>query len=230
MATKEEKEELLEVLKFTPVTYTVQVSGYGGEIVMGRVDQKIVDHFIANRINLEEYATSWAEEGDEDFIAVPEDMQPFTQGSWYDCDNIEHCSGAEFGGSYITVYDEVGNEVWQRELGYDIEDDGCEIECFCNEEIEDYVDDKTAVFVGQNFEKGCFFEAALDLTAPFNPSNFKFTYSELGGWPILNGVEYAGEELDGTDAYSTNGKSSSYNFYYKDESGDIAEYNSYVEE
>lgn len=214
MATKEEKQELVDILKFTPVTYSVEISGYGGEIVMGRVDRKIVDYFEENNIDIEEYANSWGEPGDDDYIEVPEDMQPFTQGSWYDCDNIEHCSGAEFGGSYITVYDENGDQVWEQELGHNLEDHGCEIECFCSEDIEDYVNDETAVFVGQNFEKGCFFDAQLDLTQPFNPSKFKFTYSELAGWPILNVVEYDGEELEGSDGYSTTGKSMSFEFHY----------------
>lgn len=213
MATNEQKQELIDTLKFTPVTYTVTVSGYGGEMVMGRVDQKIVDYFEENNIDLETYATSWGEPGDEDYIEVPEDMQPFAQGSWYDCDNIEHCSGAEFGGSWITVSDEHGNEVWQAELTHDLADLGCDIECFCSEEVKDYTDNDTAVFVGQNFEKGCFFDAELLLTQPFDPAKFKFVYSELAGWSILNTVEYAGEELDGADGYSTTGKSMSFEFF-----------------
>lgn len=213
MATKKQKQELVDILKFTPVTYTVTVSGYGGEMVMGRVDRKIVDYFEENDIDLETYATSWGEPGDEDYIDVPEDMQPFTQGSWYDCDNIEHNSGAEFGGSWITVSDENGNEIWQAELNHDLEELGCEINCFCCEEVEDYTDEDTAVFVGQNFEKGTFFDAELHLTQPFDPAKFKFTYSELTGWSILNVVEYEGEELEGSDGYSTTGKSMSFEFY-----------------
>ena len=217
MATKKEKQELVEILKFTPVTYSVQVSGYGGEIVMGKVDRKIVDYFEENGIDLEQYASSWGEPGDEDYIEVPEDMQPFSQGSWYDCDNIEHCSGAEFGGAWITVYDENGDEVWQAELNHDLEELGCEIDCFCSEDIEDYTDKDTAVFVGQNFEKGTFFDARLELRAPFDPAKFKFTYSDIANWSILNVVEYDGEELDGNDGYSTTGKSSSYEFFTSDE-------------
>lgn len=211
MATDKQKQELIDTLKFTPVTYTVTVSGYGGEIAMGKVDQKTVEYFNENGIDLEEYATSWGD--DEDYVEVPEDLRPFTQGNWYDCDNIEHCSGAEFGGSWISVSDENGNEVWQAELNHDLADVGCDIECFCSEDVEDYVDADTAVFVGQSFEKGCFFEAELLLTQPFNPSKFKFTYSDIADWSILNVVEYAGEELDGSDNYSTTGKSMSFEFY-----------------
>lgn len=216
MATKKQKKELIEKIKFTPVTYTVTIGGYGGEIVMGRVDRKIVDYFNENSIDIEEYATSWGEPGDEGYIDVPEELRPFEMGSWYDCDNIEHCSGAEFGGAYITVTDENGNTVWEKDLGHNLEDEGCEIECFCSEDVDDHVDSETAVFVGQSFEKGGFFEAELYLTEPFDPAKFKFTYSDIADWAILNVVEYNGEELDGSNGYSTTGKSSSFEFFTAD--------------
>jgi len=224
MATRKQKQELIEKIKFTPVTYTVSISGYGGEIVMGRVDKKVVDYFKENNVDLDEYATNWGEPGEEGYIDVPEDLRPFEMGSWYDCDNIEHCSGAEFGGAYITVTDEKNNDVWNEDLGHNLEDHGCEIECFCSEDVDNYIDEETAVFVGQSFEKGGFFEAELYLKEPFDPAKFKFTYSELAGWPVLNAVEYDGEELDGSNGYSTTGKSSSFEFYTSDtESPDTEE-------
>lgn len=224
MATKKQKEELMEILKFTPRTYTVNISGYGGEIAMGRIDLKTVEYFKKNKISVSEYASSWGEPGDDDYIEVPENLEPFPQGSWYECDNIEHNSGAEFGGATITVYDENGNEVWEQELGHNLEDHGCEVECFCCEDIEDYCDDKTGVFVGQSFEKGGFFEAELELKQPFDPAKFKFTYSDIANWAILNVVEYDGEELDGSNGYGTTGKSSSFTFYYRNQEGDVDSY------
>jgi hypothetical protein len=222
--TKEQKEQLVQTLKFTPRTYQVTISGYGGEIAMGRVDPKTVAYFKKNKINLDDYATSWGEPGDDDYLGVPEKLEPFTQGSWYDCDNIEHNSGAEFGGAWLTINDEEGNEIFQQELNFDIEELGCEIECFCEEEIGEYCTTDSAVFVGQSFEKGCFFEGDLHLTEPFDIAKFKFTYSDIAGWPILNIVEYAGEELDGSNGYSTTGKSMSFNFYYRDNLGELHEY------
>jgi hypothetical protein len=224
MATRKQKEELMQVLKFTPITYRVTVSGYGGEIAMGRVDLKTVNYFKKNKIDLNDYACSWGEPGDDDYIDVPEELQPFTQSNWYECDNIEHNSGAEFGGSWLTITDENDNEIFQQELGHNLEDLGCDIECFCSEDVEDYVDEETAVFVGQSFEKGCFFDGELHLKQPFDVAKFKFTYSEVAGWPILNVVEYDGEELEGSDGYSTTGKSSDYKFYYRDAEGEVQEY------
>lgn len=224
MATKKQKAELIEKIKFTPCTYTVRVHGYGGEMVMGKVNNAVVEFFKENNISLSEYATSWAEEGEEGYIEVPELFQPFSQSNWYDCDSIEHCSGAEFGGSWLTVEDENGNEVLQVELGSGLEELGCEVECFCTEDVEDHTNEKEAVFVGQSFEKGQFFEAGLELTQAFDITKFKFMYSELSGWSVLNSIEYDGEELDGSDGYSTTGKSSSFTFYYQNDDGDVESY------
>ena len=41
MATTEQQQLLIDTLKFTPRTYTIQMWGYGGEKVMGTVDRKI---------------------------------------------------------------------------------------------------------------------------------------------------------------------------------------------
>ena len=56
MATKKQKEELMQVLKFTPRTYKIRMWGYGGEHVMGTVDRKIYDYFRARRLDLSEFA------------------------------------------------------------------------------------------------------------------------------------------------------------------------------
>ena len=221
MATKAEKEQLVEVLKWTPKTYTVSVYGYGGEIAMGTIKPETVAHFRENKISVDNYATSW---NDDEEMNVPEELQPFDQGSWYDCDNIEHCSGAEFGGGTIEVRDENGDVVWEQELGHNLEDEGCEVECFCDEEIDEHCRDDQAVFVGQSFEKGTFFDGELELKQPFDPAKFKFTYSTIAGWSILNVVEYACEEIDGSGGYSTTGKSSAFTFYYRNNEGDVQEY------
>ena len=49
MATIKEQEQLMEVLKFTPRTYKIELWGYGGEYVMGTVERRIYDHFRQNR-------------------------------------------------------------------------------------------------------------------------------------------------------------------------------------
>ena len=52
MSTINEQEHLIQVLKFTPRTYKIQMWGYGGEYVMGSVDRKIYDYFRHRRLDV----------------------------------------------------------------------------------------------------------------------------------------------------------------------------------
>ena len=114
MSTVKEQEELIERLKFTPRTYTLMLSGYGGEIVLGSVPREQYQYFVDNEIDLEQFA--W----DEDYeLEVPHNMRPFEPGSWHECDDIAHENGCELSDSnYITVTDENNNQHWQSNLGY----------------------------------------------------------------------------------------------------------------
>ena len=207
MATQEQKDQLLEVLKFTPRTYKISLWGYGGETVMGTVDRKVYDYFKKRRIDLSDYAWSGGEETD-----VPEDLQPFYPGSWYDCDNMGHASGVARNAGTIQIEDENGETVYQKSLedlcGMDSEPEWC-----CNDEV--WVDSQpagTVVFVGRSNEKGTFFEADLPLTAPFDIEKLQLQYDEIDGEEIVNRVFYDGEEIDNWGG-STDGKSSDFGFY-----------------
>jgi len=204
MATNEQKEQLVQILKFTPRTYRIEMSGYGGEVVLGRVDRKVYDYFQKNKIDIEEYARSWEE------TTIPENLQPFNPGSWYDCDDIAHECGVEMSDlCYVRVYDEHGEQVWEHCLDpTDLEDSEIETEVF-SEDYMDFQPEGTVVFYGQNFEKGLFFGGDLHLTEPFDPANLKFIYSDIEGWCVCNTIEYNGESIDSED-YNTTGKSSTY--------------------
>lgn len=218
MATVEEQEALVEHLKFTPRTYTFSLWGYGGEVVMGRVDRKVYDYFKENQIDLDEYAYDWDNETE-----VPEDVQPFTPGEWHDCDHILHESGVEMSGAcHITVYDENGNEVWDHRLDpADLDED--EITVIESEEYYAHFEAPgTVVFYGQSLEKGTFMGGELELTSPFDPTKFKFYYNDIEGWPLCGNVEYDDQEIDSLfDNYDTVGKSSSFYMWLVKEDGEL---------
>ncbi len=212
MATKEEKQELVEILKFTPRTYKVRLWGYGGEHVMGTVDRKIYDYFKQRRLDVAEFA--W----DGDYAEtnnIPEDMQPFYPGSWHDCDNMGHCWGVDRSAGTIQVDDENGNTVYEKSLedivGYDEENP--EPEWSCGDEV--WIDSQppgTVVFIGTSSEKGTFFEADLELKMPFDPAKLCLNYDEIDGNEIITSVYYDEEELN-NDGGDTNGKSTDFGFY-----------------
>ena len=207
MATKKEKEELMELLKFTPRTYKITMWGYGGEYTMGTVDRKIYDYFKQRRLDLSDFAWDYdyAEENN-----IPEEMWPFTPGSWYECDDMGHVHGVDRDSGTLQIEDENGETIIERSLG-DI--DGCDIGLCCGDEVWiDSRDPGTVVFLGSSSEKGTFFEGEINLTAPFDQEKLILFYDDFDGNDIISSVEYDGEEIENWGA-STNGKSSDFGFY-----------------
>jgi hypothetical protein len=209
-----EHEKLIEVLKFTPRTYRVRLWGYGGEYVMGTLDCKVYDYFKKRRLDVSEFAWNgdYAEENN-----IPEDMYPFEPGNWHDCDNMGHCWGVDRSAGTVQVDDENSNTIYEKALeditGWEDAEGNPEPEWTCGDEI--WIDSQekgTPVFIGVSSEKGTFFEAELELKAPFDPAKLTLNYDEIDGNEIITSVSYDGEELN-NDGGDTNGKSSDFGFY-----------------
>jgi hypothetical protein len=207
-----EHERLMEVLKFTPRTYKISLWGYGGEKVMGIVDREIYDYFKSRRLDLSDYAwdSNYANENN-----IPEDMQPFPAGSWYEGDGLAHAHGVNRDAGTLQIEDETGETVYRRQLdgltGFNEEDPEPEFEC--NDEVWiDQEDAGTVVFLGNSNEKGTFFEGEIELTAPFDITKLTLGYDEIDGEPIINSVLYDGEQIDNWSG-TTDGKSSDFGFY-----------------
>lgn len=204
MATKEQKQQLIETLKFTPTTVRMLIQGYGGECYAGKIDRKIYEYFASQRIDMDEYAGDWDGIFNDN---VPNNLQPFQPGSPYECDGLWHASGAEMSDlNEIRVDADDGTELWVHNCGYsDLEDSGVTVNQLGGEDLDD-LDDGEVVFWGGQGEKGCFFDCEFVLRAPFDPKKLTIGYENCNGWYIINSVEYDGEELDGSGGYSTTGK------------------------
>jgi hypothetical protein len=208
MSDNKEHEKFVEALKFTPCTYKIQMWGYGGEYVMGTVDRAVYDYFKRRRLNLMDYA--W--DSDNEFN-VPDEMQPFPPGSWYECDNMGHTHGVDRSAGTLLISDENDETVVELSL----------------EDIDGYSDDSpewgggdevwinsqpagTPVFIGVSNEKGTFFEGNIELKQPFDITKLCLFYDDIDGNEIINRVEYDGEEVENWGG-STDGKSSDFGFY-----------------
>lgn len=203
MATKQQKKELIETLKFTPITVRLMLQGYGGEAYAGIVDRAIYEYFKKNKIDLEEYANDW-----DNKFNIPSDFQPFAPGSAYECDNLWHASGAELSDiNTVVVYNTAnGNDIWECSLGWnDLKNCGVSVGEGGGSELDD-LEEGTVVYWGGQGEKGCFFDAEFELRAPFDPKKLHITYENCDGWLIVSSVEYNSEDLDGSGGYSTTGK------------------------
>ena len=207
MATNAEKELLLDTLKFTPRTYKISMWGYGGEKVMGTTTQEVWDYCMENQVNLSDIA--WDSDAAEE-MDLDEDLLPFPPGSWYECDDMAHVNGVSRDAGTLQIEDETGETVFEKSLG-DIDgcsDDSPEWSCF----DESWIGSRKkgeVVFIGSSNEKGTFFEADLELTAPFDITKLVLQYEEVDGEEIVNSVTYDGEDIDNWGG-STDGKSSDF--------------------
>lgn len=202
----EEQQKLIEVLKFTPRTYKIQMWGYGGEKVMGTVDKKIWDYCNANQVDLQDIA--WGDEDRVEEMGLDLDMLPFPPGSWYECDDMGHINGVSRDAGTIQIEDENGDTVLERSLD---SIDGTDISLCCNDEVWAGSKPKgTVVFIGSSNEKGTFFEGEIELRAPFDIEKLELNYDEFDGEDIITSVTYDGEEIDNWGG-STDGKSSDMN-------------------
>jgi hypothetical protein len=203
MATSEEKQKLVEIIKFTPCNYTIYIGGYGGESYAGKVDHTIYNYFKEKKIDITEYANDW----DNLFSDVPSELQPFSPGSSYECDNLFHASGAELSNlNEIQINDEHGNQHWCCAAGInELEDAGVDVNETGGCNFDDLPED-TIVHWGGQGEKGTFFDGEFELRAPFDPNKLTVNYENCDGWWIISSVEYDGVEIDGSGGYSTTGK------------------------
>jgi hypothetical protein len=217
MATRKQKKELIDALKFTPRDITISLSGYGGEIVMGRITEQQYD-FWQDRDDLEELVHDW--DGDMD---VPSDMRFITDGAWHDVDDLCHESGCEASDCCtITVYDELENcDSWESNLDIsNLDSKGVDVSGHSHISPEEDQPAGTCVFMGQNFEKGTFFSGTIRITQPFDHRKLSISWIDCDGWRLINGVEYDGEEVEGYDGYSTSGKSMEFRVYQIERDGD----------
>jgi hypothetical protein len=204
-----EQQKLIEVLKFTPRTYKISMWGYGGERVMGTVDKKIWDYCNNNQVDLSEIA--WGDEDTVEDMGLDLDMMPFPPGSWYECDDMGHTNGVSRDAGTLQIEDENGNTIFEKSL--DDCDGSSEDSPVWNCIDEVWAGSKpegTVVFIGVSNEKGTFFEADLELRAPFDITKLELCYEEFDGEDIVTGVTYDGEDIDNWGG-STDGKSSDMN-------------------
>lgn len=215
MATVEQKQEIVETLKFTPCTYTITLWGYGGEIAVAKINKEQYNYWKPKLdedgdSELVEHCVSWDDnkpECPEEAVIVNED------GAWYETEgHIDNMSGCEFTDSnHIQIDDENGETVFDKGLSHELEDDGVQLES--DEVMAADVDGVEYAFCFQSMEKGTFFVGDLELKAPFDPSKLKISYTDFEGWELVSSVEYDGEYIEGFDGYDTTGKGYYANVY-----------------
>jgi hypothetical protein len=203
-----EQERLIAMLKFTPCTCKISLWGYGGESVMGTVKREIYDYFRSRRLDVSDFA--WNSDYAE-VHNIPEDMWPFSPGSWYECDDMAHTNGVVLDSGTVQIEDEEGVEVLRSGLDA-FQDQDCPEFDYADAVFIDNQPPGTVVFIGNSNEKGTFFEGSIDLTAPFDINKLTFHVEDVDGSDVVVGVSYGDESIDNWGG-DTTGKSSEFGFY-----------------
>ena len=210
MATRKQKQDLISALKFTPRDIEISLSGYGGEIVMGRISEEAFD-FWKDRDDLSDFVYDWDGEMD-----VPADARFCTDGAWHDVDDLCHETGCEASDCCgVTVEDLLeGRTLWESNLDLDnLAGQGVDTSDHHHCRPEETEPTGTCVFLGQNFEKGTFFSGTIRITQPFDHRKLSIAWIDCDGWRLISGMSYDGEDVEGFDGYSTTGKSNEYKVY-----------------
>jgi hypothetical protein len=218
MATRKQKQDLVDALKFTPRDVEICLSGYGGEIVIGSISEEAYDYW-QDRDDLDDFVYDW-----DGTMDVPADARFCTDGAWHDVDDICHESGCEASNAcWITVTDLLeGRDLFESNLDLDhLASQGVDTmnhsHC-CPEEDQP---DGTCVFLAQSIEKGTFFSGTIRITQPFDPKKLSISWQDCDGWRLISGVEYDGEDVEGHDGYSTTGKGMEFKVYRVEQEDDL---------
>ena len=78
---------------FTPGTYTIDLSGWGGELIAGTIDPVVYEYLSEKNIDLNRLAMDPNFEFEDD---VPDEVLEFDLGAWYEYNDLCHCSGIAF--------------------------------------------------------------------------------------------------------------------------------------
>lgn len=228
MATSEEKQETVDVLK-GPRYYRIHINGYGGEAAYINLSKEAYE-FWSNIT--EEYGDSDlvnymvnAEDGDFEFEyidEVPVEAQFMTEEEytypWFEAPNeFIHQYGVEYSSSYLnvdevdsgeynsnTIREVIEGENLQEYLNNLMEANDYEFDLVeCDEDLDGEGD-----YVVQFYssEKGQFFDGIVETHGNFDPKKLKIVYTEYpNGDDVVTSVEYDGVEIDNNGA-ETNGK------------------------
>lgn len=206
---KQQYGELIEALKAEKKRYDIHLNGYGGEVVLGSINQ-IQYEFWKDRDDLSDHAYDF----DNEIEDLPPEAVIVENGSWHEQDDLAHESGCEFSNAcWITVYDEDNNEVWSSALCEDaLEQAGVDTSGMHRGEFYVRYDSPQTqyVFMAQSIEKGTFGTYEIETHGKFDPRKLSLSTIDIEGWELVDGVSYESVELEDTGGYSTTGKGSEY--------------------
>ena len=196
--------------------YNIDLSGYGGEVVYGKLTKEQHDFWHDKEESDITAHAFWDpyDEGDENLVQDEDD--PRWLGYWHDLDDIVHLNGGTMSDAWITV-EEVSSADYAASSIKEIVDrvDVAEfIKTNKNEltqeaiDLDDYAneDGHNYIFYGMSIEKGQFHLSTVELPddEEFDLSKINFCATELdNGDNIVEVLSYGDIDLDNVGGDST---------------------------
>jgi len=170
--------------KGTMAIYDIEITGSGGEIVVGTLSQEAYEYWESQP---DEALTDHLFNGADD---IQEDDERYI-GNFYDTGDIAHTYGVNADDCKITIKDENGKDVYTSSNP-----------TITRNQIIDPNDRDPGFYLKSlTYEKGMFFQAEID-TDKFNKDLLKFYAKSIDNDVIIYGIEYDNKELE-TDTGST---------------------------
>lgn len=216
MDTQLEKdiEKMTKKLKGVKKRYRIEAGRYGGELVIGEVNQDFVDYWIERMEDGDSDLIEHVTELDYDDEAGDPDSPEMSDNAtaWYEIDNLEHLNNA-YGDAGFLVYEVPADGSDDRSWDNDpLETSGYHLygrEAYHSESIpEENIDDYVPVLSFHSAEKGGFGVWFVDVEGEdFDPRKLAFSTVETNVAEIIETVWYDKQELDVDFDYSdTTGK------------------------
>ena len=193
-------------------TVTIDISGYGGELVLGEITEEQHEYWTTlGDDELETYCHDAFDYVDEN--RIPEDMDFLDGEGWHECDNIDHIYGCDLESAWISIdlpngetlsYDNayaIANKYEEAEdnafddIGkdYRLDDEMIreERECYTSEG-DNYCYDKGHYFTAYASEKGQFIWTEFELPEghEFDERRLVFHTIDLDGSDFLDHISY----------------------------------------
>ena len=178
MATKKQKKQLIDKIKYGVKKYKFSIQRYGGETVMGTITPYQYHYWKNREQELTDYLMGFDREEYEKEHSVPEEAR---MRNWYEIDDVTHTCGApiESGNSlHIDEYDQNGQAI-RDDKGHYVFHEPIELS---NENREK---------LGIQLEDG----ECIDVDHPTLENQYYFwgSTSNKGGWTTDEDIEIDGE-------------------------------------
>lgn len=188
--------------------YRIEISGRGGEVVIGRVKREFYDLFNDDEteLDLEDYVWNFEFFEENEDVEIPEDIRPFAPGEWYDCDDIAHECGVSVDSLFLTVTEDEIVIIDNAESDA-LRSRGVEFETVEEIDPQELAQEGETFIQVHSYEKGFFFSYEFEADV-FDITKLSLSVTDVDGWEIITGVKYNELELEDLGELSTSGKGS----------------------